>query len=75
MARQTAQPKVKREIQELSLLFDVSRRLADSMDLRDVVGPVLAALAEHMGMSRGTLALLKRENDLRVAGRGRIAAT
>ena len=54
-------PRVKREPRELSLLFDVSRRLAQSMDLREVVGPLLETLAEHMGMKRATLTLLNRE--------------
>ncbi len=31
------------------------------MDLRDVLGPVLKAMAEHMGMMRGTIALLNRD--------------
>jgi len=60
MAR-AAQPKIKREVQELSLLFEISRILDQSMDLRDVVGPVLEAMAKHMGMLRGAIALLDRE--------------
>lgn len=32
------------------------------MDLEDVVGPVLASIAKHMGMLRGTLTLLNRES-------------
>jgi len=54
-------PRIRREVQELSLLFEVSQALDCSMELRDVVGPVLGALHEHMGMSRGTLTLLNRE--------------
>ena len=50
-----------REIKELSLLFEISRTLERSMDLRDVVGPVLKAMATNMGMLRGTLTLLNRE--------------
>ena len=61
MPRLTEQPKVKRQVQELSLLFEISQRLGNSMDLREVVGPVLRALAQHMGMSRGTLTLLNRQ--------------
>ena len=48
------------EVRELSLLFEISRQLDASMDLRDVVGPILKAMAEHMGMLRGTLTLLNR---------------
>jgi Nif-specific regulatory protein len=54
-------PKFKREVKELSLLFDVSQMLDRSLDLREVAGPVLGALAEHMGMTRGTLTLLNRQ--------------
>ncbi len=54
-------PQVKREPRELSLLFEVSQRLSESMDLREVVGPLLETLAEHMGMKRATLTLLNRE--------------
>jgi Nif-specific regulatory protein len=52
---------VKREIQELSLLFEISQTLDRDMDLRDVVGPVLEAIAKNMGMLRGILTLLNRE--------------
>ena len=56
------QPKAGRELKELSLLFDISQRLDSSMDLRDVVGPVLKAMADRMGMLRGTLTLLNRQS-------------
>ena len=36
-------PEVHREVAELSLLFEVSRVLARSLDLREVAGPVLDA--------------------------------
>ncbi len=62
MADHTENPKVKRQIQELSILFDISQILDRSLDLRDVVGPVLGAIAKHMGMMRGTLTLLNRES-------------
>ena len=51
----------KREVKELSLLFEISQTLDRSMDLRDVVGLVLQAIARHMGMLRGTLTLLNRK--------------
>ncbi|MFH1731020.1 MAG: sigma 54-interacting transcriptional regulator [Planctomycetota bacterium] len=54
-------PKVRREVKELSLLFEISRTLDESMDLRAVFGPVLKALARHIGMVRGTLTLLNRK--------------
>ena len=61
MGKRAERPEVKREIQELSLLFEISQALERSMDLRDVVKPVLEAIAKHMGMVRGTLTLLNRD--------------
>ena len=52
---------VRREINELSLLFEVSQALTRSLDFREVIGPVLRKMAEHMGMMRGTLTLLNRD--------------
>ncbi len=54
-------PQVKSEVSELALLFDIGQILDQSMDLRDVVGPVLKAIARHTGMLRGTLTLLERK--------------
>ncbi len=50
--------RLERKITELSLLFEISQNLDQSMDLRAVVHPVLEAIAKHMGMMRGTLTLL-----------------
>lgn len=50
-----------REVEELPLLYEISRSLARSMDLREVAGPVLEAIAHRMGMLRGTLTLLDRQ--------------
>lgn len=58
----TKEPKVKRELEELSLLFEISQTLDKSLDLRDVVGPLLRTTASKMGMMRGTLTLLNRES-------------
>lgn len=52
---------VDREVKELSLLWEVSKVLGRSMDLREVVGPALNALADQMGMSRGTIMLFNRK--------------
>ncbi|MBX3177142.1 MAG: nif-specific transcriptional activator NifA [Candidatus Hydrogenedentes bacterium] len=57
----TAAPKIRNEISELALLFDISRILDRSMDLRDELGPVLKAITEHTGMLRGTITLVNRE--------------
>ena len=54
-------PVPRREVQELSLLFEISQTLDQSMDLRAVFGPVLKAIAKHIGMVRGTLTLLNRK--------------
>jgi Nif-specific regulatory protein len=55
------QQKVKREIKELSLLFEISQILARNMDISETLEPVLKAMADHMEMLRGTIALLNRE--------------
>ena len=56
-----SQTEIRRELQEMSLLYEISRALDRSMDLHDVVGPLLRAIAKHMGMLRGTITLLNRE--------------
>jgi Nif-specific regulatory protein len=53
--------KPRNEVGELSLLFNISNALGQSMELKDVVGPVLKVMAEHLGMLRGTLTILNRE--------------
>jgi len=60
-ATRAAAPPVKREVRELALLFEISQTLDRIPDLRDAVGPVLQAMARHMGMLRGTIVLLNRE--------------
>ncbi|MGA2090896.1 MAG: sigma 54-interacting transcriptional regulator [Endomicrobiales bacterium] len=52
---------VKHEVDELSLLFDISQALSQSIDLKDDLGPVLKIMAEQLGMLRGTLTILNRE--------------
>ena len=51
-------PPFRREIHELTLLFEISQTLDRILDLRDAVAPILQAMAKHMGMVRGTIALL-----------------
>jgi Nif-specific regulatory protein len=46
---------------ELQLLYQISCLLDTSLDLREIVSPVLEALAEHMDMNYGTLTLLNRK--------------
>jgi Nif-specific regulatory protein len=54
--------KTRHELDELSLLFEISQTLDRSMDLREVALPVLKAMARHMGMIRGTMTLLNRQS-------------
>ena len=51
---------VRGEVQELRLLFEISQILDSNADVRDVLSPVLKAMAENMGMVRGTITLLDR---------------
>ncbi len=53
--------KIRSEISELTLLFEISQTLDQSIDLRDVLAPVLRAISKHTGMMRGTITLLDRE--------------
>ena len=50
----------RRKVEELSLLFEVSQILDGSMDLNQVVSPVLKAVTDQMGMERSTITLLNR---------------
>jgi Nif-specific regulatory protein len=51
----------RREVRELKLLYKLSRLLEQSLDLAEVIAPVLEALAEHMSLHHGTLTLLNRQ--------------
>ena len=61
MARASEPPTASREVRELAFLFEVSQTLSRSLDLREVVDPLLDSLAKHLGMVRGTIALLNRQ--------------
>jgi Nif-specific regulatory protein len=50
-----------RQVQEMGLLYEVSCLLDQSLDLRDVVSPVLKALSEKLDMRYTTLTLLNRK--------------
>ena len=54
-------PESKRRVQELSLLYNVSRILDQSLDMREVVSPVLEAMADNMDLQHGTITLLNRK--------------
>jgi Nif-specific regulatory protein len=48
------------EITELSLLFDISARLSETLDLKTALKPILQMTARHMEIPRGTLTILNR---------------
>ena len=50
-----------RSLEELALLYRIGQTLDRSLDLGQVAEPLLAELAELMGMTRGTLTLLNRQ--------------
>ena len=52
-----------REVKELSLLFDISARLSESLDLKTVLRPILHLIAGHMEIPRGTLTILNRARE------------
>jgi Nif-specific regulatory protein len=54
-------PEIRREINELSLLFEISQILESTMDLRDVVRPVLKTISTYTGTVRGVISLLNRK--------------
>jgi len=54
-------PEVRREVRELSLLFEISQAINRTTDIRELAEPVLDAMAAHMGMVRGTITLLNRQ--------------
>lgn len=50
-----------RRMQELQLLLNVSNILDQSLDMREVVSPVLEAMANNMDLQHGTITLLNRK--------------
>jgi Nif-specific regulatory protein len=50
-----------REVKEVSLLYEISRALSETLDLKTVLHPILRMMAEHMEMLRGTLTILNRK--------------
>jgi Nif-specific regulatory protein len=50
-----------RGVRELTLLFEISKRLGESLDLESVLKPILELMAEYMEMVRGTLTVLNRK--------------
>jgi len=56
-------PSVCRVVDELSLLLGISYTLESSLELKDVIRPVLIKMAEVLGMKRGTITILNRKHD------------
>lgn len=52
-----------RQVSELGLLYEISCLLDQSLDLRDVVNPVLEAMAEKLEIQVATLTLLNRQSE------------
>ena len=52
--------KESKEMRELSLLFDISNRLSETLDLKAALKPILQMTARHMEIPRGTLTILNR---------------
>ena len=55
-------PQSERQVSELSLLHVISCLLDQSLDLREVVNPVLEAISEKLDMQCATLTLLNRQS-------------
>lgn len=53
----------RRKIQELSLLYDISQTLDRSLDLDQIIQPVLEALSEKLGLLRSTVTLFNRQSE------------
>ena len=58
----TPAPSNCRVVDELSLLFGISYTLESSLELRDVIRPVLLKMAEVLGMKRGAITILNRDH-------------
>jgi Nif-specific regulatory protein len=52
--------RVSREIKELTLLFEISKKLSESLDLQTALKFVLQIMAANMEMPRGALTILNR---------------
>ncbi|MBN2211692.1 MAG: nif-specific transcriptional activator NifA [Sedimentisphaerales bacterium] len=61
MTEANGQPRIKRDVNELALLFDISRLLDQSLDIREVAEELLEAMSQRMGVSHATLTLLNRQ--------------
>ncbi len=53
--------KASREIKELTLLFEISTKLSETLDLKTILQPILQMTAEYMGILRSILTILNRK--------------
>ena len=61
MSAQKREQDSESNVREMTLLYHVSRILDQSLDMRDVVSPVLEAFSEFLDMRYATLTLLNRK--------------
>jgi Nif-specific regulatory protein len=52
-----------RKIEELNLVYDVSQTLDRSLDLDQIIQPVLKALSDRLGLVRSTVTLFNRQSE------------
>ncbi len=63
MTDNTNREHYKRKIQELTLLYEISQKLDQSLDLDRIIQPVLASMSEEMGLVRGMVTLYNRQTE------------
>ncbi len=61
--KDTRREHYKRKIQELTLLYEISQKLDRSPDLDKIIQPVLASMAEEIGLIRGMVTLYNRQTE------------
>jgi Nif-specific regulatory protein len=62
MQIEQSKPHYRRTVKELSLLFEISQVLDQSIELEHAIGPVLETTIEQMSMKRGAITLLNRKS-------------
>ncbi len=62
MSKRSGAPTIKREVDELSLLYNVSQALEQSLEFQDVANPILGILAESIGFTHIHLTLVNRQS-------------
>lgn len=62
MNDRNASQEVHKNPEDLSLLFQISQILDQSIDIKQVINPVLRAVADNVNIKRGTITLLDRNS-------------